>query len=295
MKSFKQLLLEAMTHRTEVDDPYHLNDITIQMIYQKARLNSKRYKPYFKSKELYNLFDNKLYTFGELFSDKTGAAGQHHNFLGGLFVHTFEMLDLLWDNYVMHPERCEEFLSLEKKRLMKKGEYTPEYDFGIAATAILYHDWGKLEEYDHEAGPDEKGRYSIAYGMMSHGHIVLSFAEFKQDARKWHVDKFTSERVEHAILAHHSRLGWGSPVKPITPEARMVCACDLLSSQLAKGKSNYFYDFLTGNVKTGDEKKVWDEDIKPWMDAENKEEMMQKQRRKVRDALRKMEKEQREY
>lgn len=130
--------------------------------------------------------------------------------------------------------------------------------------------------------------------MMSHGHIVLSFAEFKQDARKWHVDKFTAERVEHAILAHHSRLSWGSPVKPITPEARMVCACDLLSSQLAKGKSNYFYDFLMGTVKTGDEKEVWDEDIKPWMDAENKEEQMQKQRRKVRDALRKMDKRDRE-
>lgn len=288
MKNLLDILLEARTHRTEEDDPYHLNDITVQMIYQKARENSKRYKPYFKDKNLYDLFDNKLYTFGQLFSDKTGARAQHHNFLGGLFVHTFEMLDILWETYVMHPERCEEFLSLEKKRLLKKGEYTPEYDFGIAATAILYHDWGKLEEYDHEAGPDEKGNWNIAFGMLSHGHIVLSFSEFRQDAKKWHVDKFIAEKVEHCILAHHSKLDWGSPVKPITVEARLVCNCDLISSQQAKGMSNYFYDFLRGEVKLGDQQNLYNDDIKPWMDSERMHDNLHKSERKVRDALRKM-------
>ena len=292
MKSLLQHLLESTrTHKTEEIDPYHLNDISIQMIYQKARENSKRYKPYFKNKELYDLFDNKLYQFGVMFSDKTGAYAQHHNFLGGLFVHTFEMLDILWDTYVMHPERCEEFLSISKKQELKKSgsKFDPStIDFGIAATAILYHDWGKLEEYDHEAGPDANGKWSIAFGMMSHGHIVLSFSEFRQDAKKWHVEKFTAERVEHCILAHHSKLDWGSPVKPITVEARLVCNCDLISSQQAKGKSNYFYDFLRGEVKVGDAQELWDEEIKPWMDSENIHDKAYKSTRKVRDALRKM-------
>lgn len=291
MKTLLDILLEARTHTTEENDPYHLNDITIQMIYQKARENSNRYKPYFKDKNLYELFDNKLYSFGQLFSDKTGARAQHHNFLGGLFVHTFEMLDILWDTYVMHPERCEEFLSQNKKRELKKSgeKFDPEtVDFGIAATAILYHDWGKLEEYDHKAGPDEKGNWDIAFGMLSHGHIVLSFSEFRQDARRWHVDKFVSEKVEHAILAHHSKLDWGSPVKPITIEARLVCNCDLISSQQAKGRSSYFYDFLNGTVKTSDEKELYDEEIKPWMDSERMHDNMHKSERKVRDALRKM-------
>lgn len=292
MKSLLQHLMESSrTQRTEEYDPYHLNDITIQMIYRKARENSNRYKPYFKDKNLYDLFDNKLYSFGELFSDKTGARGRHHNFLGGLFVHTFEMLDILWETYVKHPERCEEFLSQNKKRELKKSgeKFDPEtVDFGIAATAILYHDWGKLEEYDHEAGPDEKGMYGIAYGMLSHGHIVLSFSEFRQDAKKWHVTPFIAEKVEHCILAHHSKLDWGSPVKPITIEAHLVCNCDLISSKQASGKSNYFYDFLNGNVKIGDEKELYDEKIKPWMDSERMVDNMHKSERKVRDRLRDM-------
>lgn len=295
MKTLLQHLVESSrTQRMEEYDPYHLNDITIQMIYSKARENSNRYKPYFKDKNLYKLFDNKLYSFGELFSDKTAAYGKHHNFLGGLFVHTFEMLDILWDTYVMHPERCEQFLSISKKQALKKsGEpFNPDtINFGVTATAILYHDWGKLDEYDHAAGADEKGHWGTMYPMLSHGHIVLSFSEFRQDARKWHVDKFTAEAVEHCILAHHSKLDWGSPVKPVTLEAHLVCNCDLISSRQASGKSNYFYDFLAGNVKIGDQQQLWDDEIGPWMDAEKKVDNLHKQERKVRDHLMAMDKE----
>ena len=51
MKTLLQHLVESSrTQRMEEYDPYHLNDITIQMIYSKARENSNRYKPYFKDK-----------------------------------------------------------------------------------------------------------------------------------------------------------------------------------------------------------------------------------------------------
>ena len=214
---------------------------TIQDVYRMGRRYSDMFKPYFTDKNLFELFRSKCLEFANLFSDKTGAAGKHHNFLGGLAVHTFEMLDILYNTYVKHPENAKKFNSSKKKD-------NDKFRWEICAVAILYHDWGKLKEYDHKKGSDKNGRWSITYAMMSHGHIFMSAEQFDIDAGRFGVDEFLKESITHAILAHHSKREWGSPVTPMTPEAKIVCACDLISAERAKGKKDYFNQFLKGEL-----------------------------------------------
>jgi 3'-5' exoribonuclease len=42
-------------------------------------------------------------------------------------------------------------------------------------------------------------------------------------------------RIEHAILAHHGRQEWGSPVEPVTAEAYILHYADMLSVRFGPG------------------------------------------------------------
>ena len=229
---------------------------TIQDVYRMGRRYSKMFEQYFTDPKLYMLFDSKCLEFANLFSDKTGAAGKHHNFLGGLAVHTFEMLDILYNTYVKHPENAKKFNTIKNKD-------NTHYDWQVCATAILYHDWGKLKEYKHKAGPDENGKWQIAYAMMMQGHIFMSAEQFDRDADTFGVNEDLKFKIAHAILAHHSKREWGSPVVPITPEARIVCACDLISAERAKGKEDYFNQFLRGELDYGNYEDYYIQNVMP--------------------------------
>lgn len=247
MRTIQSMFCEALAER---DLP------TIQDVYRMGRRYSDLFEPYFTDKKLFELFRTKCLEFANLFSDKTGAAGKHHNFLGGLAVHTFEMLDILYNTYVKHPNNAKKFNS-------SKNPDKTDYDWQICATAILYHDWGKLNEYDHAKGPDANGKWDITYAMMSRGHIFMSAEQFDEDAKKFGVKDFIKNGVTHAILAHHSKREWGSPVIPMTPEAKIVCACDMISAERAKGKSDYFNQFLRGELEYGDDEDFWQANVKP--------------------------------
>jgi len=39
------------------------------------------------------------------------------------------------------------------------------------------------------------------------------------------------ERIEHLLLSHHGRKEWGSPVEPLTAEAFILHAADMMSSR----------------------------------------------------------------
>ena len=244
-----------MFNYKEYCDDYN-KTIKINELFTIARKNSNRYKKYFTDEKLFKLFDSSLYSFVMMFKDKTGATGHHHNFFGGLLVHTFEMLDILWDTYVQHPENAMKFN-------LKKDPDNKEFNFGTCAIAILYHDYGKLFEYKHSDGPNKNGKFSIAYPMIQKGHIYMSTERFTKDADKAGVGGHAADEVKHCILAHHSKLEWGSPVKPITPEARIVCACDLISAGNASGKEDYFDDYVRNGSKLGNQEDYYNNNVIP--------------------------------
>ena len=144
-----------------------------------------------------------------------------------------------------------------------KKKDNEHFDWGICATAILYHDWGKLNEYAHSKGADENGRWGITYAMMSKGHIFMSAEHFDEDAKQFGIGNFVKDAVTHCILAHHSKREWGSPVTPMTAEAKIVCACDLISAERAKGKKDYFNQFLRGELEYGNDEEFYQKNVVP--------------------------------
>lgn len=237
---------------------YELEGLTNKDLLMMAKRIISKLKPCFKDDAMFHLFSDRCYQFSYLMNDKTGAAGHHHNFLGGLAVHTFEMLEVLYNNYVTKPENAMKFLPKSKKD-------NPEFRFDICALAILYHDWGKIKEYKHDEGPDANGKWQTAFPIMQKGHIFMSTEHFTQDAKAYRLKMNDIDKIQHCILAHHSYKEWGTPVEAVTAEARIVAHCDMISAENAKGQSSYFYDFVKGNLEYDkmDLEKDWKEKVAP--------------------------------
>jgi 3'-5' exoribonuclease len=141
------------------------------------------------------------------FREGYGAKSHHHNYKGGLFVHSAEVVD----NCMMAA--------------------TPAVDMQVLLTAAIWHDYLKIEEY----AADEKGEPQYTDFKHKIGHIAGSFAEFACAANEAGVDKDTSGKVCHCILAHHGRPEWGSAIIPQTPEALTLHWADCLSAFFENG------------------------------------------------------------
>lgn len=134
-----------------------------------------------------------------------GSSKHHHNFPGGLAEHTLE---------VVRTVRC-----------MATGFNDPDLRAVVTCAALL-HDYGKI--YEYEFLPDG-GIMRTRLGREV-GHVVWSWRWFVEHCAPC---KF-KERVGHAMLAHHGRREWGSPVEPQTPEAFILHSADMLSMQGGK-------------------------------------------------------------
>lgn len=125
----------------------------------------------------------------ELYKDKAAATSIHHAYKGGLLNHTFDMLRMLNALVPTLPEL--------------KVEY--------CAIAIMFHDYGKIFEYNDKLEPMES--------MYLYGHIYLSAAELERRLYSEGIPNKDVVRIVHCVLAHHGKQEWGSPVVPCTMEA----------------------------------------------------------------------------
>ena len=131
----------------------------------------------------------------------------HHNYIGGLLVHTVE---------------CAEFAELN----MNKFTYQANEDEIYAA--CLLHDFGKIFEYTIDV---ETGLIDYAQGFreewISHsqyGFCICMNAGFKKIAKM--------------IAAHHGRAEWGAIIdldqKDLEPELYLIHFIDNLSAKFGK-------------------------------------------------------------
>jgi 3'-5' exoribonuclease len=137
------------------------------------------------------------------YSQYPAATNVHHAFPGGLLNHTYQMLHMLEGLYPCLPyaikvERC--------------------------ILAILFHDYGKLYEYNKEGDPQS----------MKHllGHIYISANRLQMTLEEKGIPKDEIYYIVHIVLAHHGQLDFGSPVLPCTQEAVIVHYLDDLSAKV---------------------------------------------------------------
>jgi 3'-5' exoribonuclease len=92
--------------------------------------------------------------------------------------------------------------------------------------AAVFHDYGKILEYDIVDGKVIKLPFAKEVG-----HIVYGWAFWVATATELGITEETVDSVGHAILAHHGRKEWGSPVEPQTKLAYILHTADMLSAR----------------------------------------------------------------
>lgn len=138
------------------------------------------------------------------YSQKPAATSVHHSFPGGLLNHTYQMLHLLEGIYPCYP-------------------YPDDIKVERCILGILFHDWGKLIEYNTDGEIQEQ--------MYLLGHVYMSANYLNNILREEGVDKREINFIVHCILAHHGELEYGSPVMPCIPEAQIINYVDNISAK----------------------------------------------------------------
>lgn len=157
-----------------------------------------------------------------------GSIDKHHNYTGGLLVHTSEVVEI--------------GLSMAAASCLK------DVNRQILAVAAIWHDYGKIFDY----GLGNKDRYvqirnayrngqgwlmenaGMVWSKVPHRYLVRhptrSYAEWMEMSNAQKVDPETQEVIGHAILAHHGRIEWNSPIEPQTAEAYILHFADVMSA-----------------------------------------------------------------
>lgn len=138
------------------------------------------------------------------YSKYPAATSVHHAFPGGLLNHTYQMLHLLEGVYKVYP--YQEDIKVER-----------------IIIGILFHDWGKLCEYNVEGEKQENG--------FLLGHIYMSAHYLNNLLRDLDIDEREINFIVHCVLAHHGQLEFGSPVLPCIPEAQLINYLDNISAK----------------------------------------------------------------
>ena len=161
----------------------------------------------FRDPELKQLVLTRLEECGDKLNYYPAASKLHHAERSGLLHHTSTMLR-------MAGHVCEVY---------------PTLDSDLLAAGVILHDLCKISEMDS----DEIGMVSdyTAEGMLI-GHLVQGVAELARLGRDLGVKKETMLLLEHMILSHHDLPEYGSPKKPMFPEAEVLHILDLLDARM---------------------------------------------------------------
>jgi len=155
-----------------------------------------------------------LNCYKERFIRSSAAKTIHHNGLGGLLLHTFNMMDAA--------ERLE-------------FTYPFELDMQLLVCGIALHDIGKIKELETTEQGD--AIYTPEGRLMGHSALGMEMVdEFN------HIVHCSQDRVEllkHMIAAHHGSTEHGAIVAPAIPEAMVLHALDMMDSRIFQFEAEY--------------------------------------------------------
>lgn len=136
-----------------------------------------------------------------------GAMRNHHAEMAGLLYHMKRML-------MMGEKACSVYTNLDK-------------DWVVCG--VILHDMEKLTEImSNELGISPG--YSFEGKLL--GHIVLGVNKVAEMAKEEGISEEKTVMLEHMILAHHYEPEYGSPVKPMFPEAELLHYLDMLDAKM---------------------------------------------------------------
>lgn len=135
------------------------------------------------------------------------AKSFHHAVRGGLLYHTVSMMRL-------------------GKELSK---LYPFIDQDLLTAGIVLHDMGKIDEM--QASENGVVDDYTPEGKLI-GHITTEITEVDRLGRELGTDPEILLLLEHMILSHHYEPEYGSPVRPMFPEAELLHHIDVIDARM---------------------------------------------------------------
>lgn len=174
-------------------------------------------------KEMYDYIYSKAEAFGDrelsslctkILQDRKdqlmyypAAQKNHHAELAGLLYHEKRML-------MMAEKACQVYTNLDADLLM---------------AGVILHDIEKIDEIESSELGVSPG-YSFEGKML--GHLVLGVREIEKIALEMGIGREKTVMLEHMMLSHHYEPEFGSPKKPLFPEAEMLHYLDMIDAKM---------------------------------------------------------------
>ena len=203
-----QLKIEQIRNITEEDS------VNIDDYVQSAPVDSKTmfetiesYINNMKNDDIKNIVNLMIEKNKEKLMYYPAAKKNHHSIKGGLLYHVTTMLSL-----------GEKICSI--------------YDFlntDLIYAGIILHDLAKIKEMaSSELGIVDD--YTLEGTLL--GHITQGVKEIELVGQEVNADKETIILLEHMVLSHHYEPEYGSPIKPMIPEAEILHYIDLIDARM---------------------------------------------------------------
>lgn len=156
---------------------------------------------------------DKLFDY---YGDSPAALDCHHAIKGGLKEHVYEMLSL--------------YYNMSRSSVMSRVRHE------LVVIPILFHDYGKVEEYSVEDWAYQEDMPLFGHIYPSAHHLHNRLVEYNNQApEELRIPERDIKLLVHVVLAHHRQMDWGSPVVPCIKEAYIMHFIDEMS-----GKTNMF-------------------------------------------------------
>lgn len=223
-----QLKIEKMRYTTEEDN------INIEEYVQSAPIKSEElyelvgiYIDSMDNQDMKNIVKHIFEKNRDRLLYYPAAKKNHHAIRGGLLYHVYTML-------------------VNAENLLKV------YDFmnnDLVYAGVILHDLSKMDEMNsNELGIVSE--YTLEGTLL--GHITQGVKNVEMVGTEVNADKKVIMLLQHMILSHHYEPEYGSPVKPMIPEAEMLHFLDVMDARM--------YDMrkLINETKPGEfSEKLW--------------------------------------
>jgi 3'-5' exoribonuclease len=193
--------------KVKIEDFLARTDKDVDKIFAEA----KRIVGTVKNKQLKAVVDEFLADeqLMKKFCSCPGGMSMHHDCIGGLLEHTWNML-----------RAASAILPLY-----------PNVQADLVLAGIFIHDMGKTEElaYDTAFSYTDSGQL---IGHITKTVLMLHKKAEQLAAKGVQIDGAILDAIGHIILSHHGAYEFGSPKLPATAEAFMVCYIDDLDAKM---------------------------------------------------------------
>lgn len=161
----------------------------------------------FQDEDLRNICIRELTDNREKLMYYPAAQKNHHAEMAGLLYHVKRML-------MMAERACEVYTNLNRELVM---------------TGVILHDMEKINEIQSNELGVSTG-YSFEGKML--GHLVQGVRTIDRLANELGMPREKAVMLEHMILSHHYEPEFGSPKKPLFPEAEMLHYLDMIDAKM---------------------------------------------------------------